>query len=441
MKLKMYGDGRKGIAINTLGVAATGLSSIVIGNITYCMTTSYAMAGTVVGLVLLLSRIFDGITDIIAGFLIDRCHFKLGKARPFDLFNIPMWIFLVLCFEVPALNTVGKAVYLFVMYNLCQSICFTFVTVSGTVRLKRTFVEEVRAKVLAACSMVTALISTIAGIVTPILISIFENRPHGWTIIASIFAVPAIFMTLFQFFMLPEMKDPDEEEKKEARKVELKESVGAFFQNPYLFLIVIVIVSNMLCLTISGTVSTYYFKYNMGELTIASLIGVFSLVGYIFLAGMPALTKQFGNRKTAMIAYVMVFVGNIAKLLMPRSVAWLIVCTIVGQVGITLAVSVRDMILIDSMQYGKLKTGVEGEGIYAAVRGFSEKIANGMGPFLIGVILDFAHFNGSAEVQPQSATTAILILFAVLPAVIGAVAFVAMYFCRMEDKIKEMEQS
>lgn len=439
MKLKMHGDGRKGIGINAMGVAGTGLSSIMVGYLTYCLTTSYAMAGTVVGLITLGSRIFDGITDIIAGFIIDRCNLKLGKARPFDLLNIPMWIFMILCFEVPPLNTAGKVIYILFMYNMSLSICYTFVTVSGTVRLKRTFKEDVRAKVLAICSMVTAVTATIAGIITPILIEIFANQPHGWAIIVSVFAVPGIITSLLQFFLLPEMQEEGESEETAVEKVSFKDAVKAIFQNPYLGLLVIVIMANMLINTIGGTISTYYFQYNMGNLTLASLIGLFSVAAYAFLVVMPAMTRKLGNRKTAMVAYAMVAVSHIAKLLMLKNIVWLIICSAVGVVGITLAISVRDMLLIDAMTYGKLKTGVTGEGIYASVRGFSEKVATGLGPFLIGVLLDIGRFDGTMAVQPESATNIITILYTVVPAVVGAVALVAMYFCRMDKDIKRLE--
>ena len=36
------------------------------------------MVGTVAGLIILFSRVFDGVTDIVAGILIDRYHFKEG---------------------------------------------------------------------------------------------------------------------------------------------------------------------------------------------------------------------------------------------------------------------------------------------------------------------------------------------------------------------------
>lgn len=444
MKLKMHSDGKKGILPYALGTASGGISYVIIGMLTYCLTTSYAMAGTTVGLIMLCSRVFDGITDVVAGFIIDRCHFKIGKARPFDLFNIPMWIFMMLCFEVPAFNTVGKVVYVFFMYNLCQSVCYTFVSVSSTVRVKRSFAEDVRAKALAVGAIVTALLSTILGILNPILISMFENQPHGWLIITGCYAVPGILMTLFMFFMLPEMDAAEETEQREEKKEEkitLKSSVKMLIQNPYLILVVIVVMANTLSNGIASTAGTYYFRYNLGNLTLASTVGLLSLVGYVFLLIMPMLTKKFGNRKSILISYVMVIAGNLAKLIVGGSIAGLAVCTALSTIGITFAMSIRDMVLIDCMHYGQLKTGMDGEGIYASVRGFSDKIATGLVSLLVGVVLDMGHFDGTVEVQAASAGTAITALYAVIPAVIGGIAFIAMYFCKMEDRIKEMEQA
>lgn len=440
MKLKMRGDGKKGIFPYALGAASSGISYVIIGMLTYCLTTSYAMAGTTVGLIMLFSRIFDGITDVIAGFIIDRCHFKIGKARPFDLFNIPMWIILMLCFEVPEFNTAGKVIYVFLMYNLCQSVCYTFVSVSGTVRVKRSFSEDVRAKALAIGAILTAVLSTILGILTPILITIFEKQPHGWLIIASFFAVPGIIMTLCMFLMLPEIDVAENTTESKEEKIGFGESVRLLLQNPYLILIIIVVMANTLSNGIGSAASTYYFRYNLGDLTLSSIVGLLSLGGYVLLLIMPAMTKKLGNRKSILIAYVMVILGNLAKLLMPTNTLWLAACTALSTIGITFAMSMRDMVLIDCMHYGKLKTGKDGEGIYSSIRGLSDKLATGLVSLLIGVILDMGHFDGTVEVQSASATTAITALYAIVPAVIAIIAFIAMYFNRMEDRITEMEQ-
>lgn len=72
-------------------------SGDVAGNIVYALLTSFIMiyltdtiglnAG-VIGVLIAVSKIFDGITDIIFGTLIDKTHTKMGKAKP--------WSFMVL---------------------------------------------------------------------------------------------------------------------------------------------------------------------------------------------------------------------------------------------------------------------------------------------------------------------------------------------------------
>lgn len=440
MKLRMHGDGRHGYIPWGLGAVSVSISYVIIGQLTYCLTDSYGMAGTTVGLIMLISRIFDGITDVIAGVIIDRCHFKLGKARPFELFNIPMWIALMFCFEVPALNGFAKVLYIFLMYNLCQSVCFTFVSVSQTVRLKRTFAEDCRAKAITVSALISAVASTIFGILTPILISMFEDQPHGWLIITAFFAVPGMILTLCLFFLVPEMDNAEEVNISRTEKTGLLESFKLLLKNPYIFLIIIMVMTNTLANGINSAAGTYYFTYNIGNLMLSSVVGLFALVGYVFLLVLPVMTKKLGNRKSMMVSYAMVVLGNLAKLVMPLNVIWLVVCNVASIIGITIAMSARDMVIIDSMRYGELKTGKSCEGIYASVRGFSDKIATGLVGFITGIVLDLGHFDSSLPVQPDSALTAFTALYAVIPAVIAAIGFIAMYFCKMEDKIKEMEQ-
>ena len=72
-------------------------SGDVAGNIVYALLTSFIMiyltdtiglnAG-VIGVLIAVSKIFDGITDIIFGTLIDKTHTKMGKAKPWMLYGI-----------------------------------------------------------------------------------------------------------------------------------------------------------------------------------------------------------------------------------------------------------------------------------------------------------------------------------------------------------------
>jgi Na+/melibiose symporter-like transporter len=287
-----------------LGAASASMSYVIVSQLTYCLTDSYAMSAVLVGTIFLVSRIFDGITDVLAGFIIDKTHTKWGKARPFDLFCIPLWLILILCFNVPEFQTAGKVVWVFLTYNLCQSVCYTFVTVSQTVRVRRSFQEDVRSKALAVAGIVSAVCSTVAGILCPMLIAL-------------------------------------------------------------------------------GNAFKYLFKVN---------------------------------------------------------VVGLAVCACASSIGITLAQCMRDLLVIDCMKYGQWKSKNNLEGVYASIKGFSDKIALGIGSLIIGFVLQLGGYDGALEQQTEAAKGAIQFGFAGLPALLGILGVVCIIFYRLDSRLKEIGQ-
>ena len=68
----------------TSGTIGGGVIYLLTAQLSFALTESFSMSAIYVGTVFLVSRIFDGITDFIAGNIIDRTHTKLGKARIYD---------------------------------------------------------------------------------------------------------------------------------------------------------------------------------------------------------------------------------------------------------------------------------------------------------------------------------------------------------------------
>ena len=103
----------------TSGTIGGGVIYLLTAQLSFALTESFSVSAVYVGTVFLVSRIFDGITDFIAGNIIDRTNTRWGKARIYDLFMIVAWVFVILCFSVPEkLSETGKIVFVFVMYNM-----------------------------------------------------------------------------------------------------------------------------------------------------------------------------------------------------------------------------------------------------------------------------------------------------------------------------------
>ena len=127
-----------------------GVNSLLLMQATFYATQSLGLSAGLVGTLFLVSKIFDGVTDLIAGYIIDKTHTKWGKARPYELFLIPTWILTVIFFSTPAsMGTTGKIIWVFVLYVLIQAVCVTFLSASETTFLARsTTDDELRAKAL-----------------------------------------------------------------------------------------------------------------------------------------------------------------------------------------------------------------------------------------------------------------------------------------------------
>ena len=78
-------------------------SGDIAGNVVYAFLSSFVMIyltntiglnSGIVGTLIAVSKLFDGITDIFFGTMIDRTKSKMGKARPLDV----LW-FLWLCYH------------------------------------------------------------------------------------------------------------------------------------------------------------------------------------------------------------------------------------------------------------------------------------------------------------------------------------------------------
>lgn len=56
------------------------------------------LSASAISLMFVLTRFFDGIADVIVGFLIDRTNTRWGKSRPYFLFGaIPFALFAFIC--------------------------------------------------------------------------------------------------------------------------------------------------------------------------------------------------------------------------------------------------------------------------------------------------------------------------------------------------------
>lgn len=428
----------KGAYLYAAGMISYNLEYAFIGNLTYALTNSFGISAMAAGTIFLISRIFDGFTDILAGVIIDRWNPKVGKARVYDLLHLPLWLCVILLFSVPDVGMTAKLIWVFVLYNTVQSVIATFMNVSEPLRLQRSFPEQARLKVMSVTSIGTLVFSMIQGFTLPQLIKIYGAQPHGWTLIASIFAVPMVIFGLMRFFLLPEL--PQKESAKISHKLTIGDCLKALVQNKYALLYGVVMICWAMYNTMSMGTQNYFFQYIYGDIGGLSAMSIATLLTIFFIALVPRITEKFGRVQTVRFGLTVTFFGCIGRLLMPHNLIWLVLMQFLALGGIMTLGFMKPLLTIDCITYGKWKTGNAVEAAYSTVNSLADKLGLGLGSFLLGVILDMGKFDGTQTVQPDSAVFTIKMLYTVLPAALMAIALFALVFYNLEKRLPQMEQ-
>lgn len=117
-------------------------SGDVAGNVVYALLSAFVMiyltdtvglkAG-VIGTLMMLSKFFDGFSDLIFGALLDKTQTRMGKARPWMLWAfIGCTAMIIAIFAIPpSLGDTAKYAWFFIT-TLCSMRCSTRRTTSPT---------------------------------------------------------------------------------------------------------------------------------------------------------------------------------------------------------------------------------------------------------------------------------------------------------------------
>lgn len=91
------------------------------------LTNTVGLDPGIVGTLIAVSKLLDGVTDVFFGSLIDKTHSKLGKARPWMLYGyIGCAVTLVAIFAIPeSLGQFAQYAWFLIAYTLLNAVFYT----------------------------------------------------------------------------------------------------------------------------------------------------------------------------------------------------------------------------------------------------------------------------------------------------------------------------
>ncbi|MGN0404151.1 MAG: MFS transporter [Bariatricus sp.] len=418
-----------------LGDLAGVGNSLLAAFLTMFYTDSVGMAAGAVGTMFFISKLFDGITDLIAGSIVDKTKTKWGKARPWLLWlSVPTGLALALVFWVPVdASETTKLIYAFLTYNLFSSVLYTMVGVAKTSLMPLITQDGEQRGTLAIFASIFGLGGTLLGFsVTFPFVNALGGNIMAWRIVFIVYGILVTLGLLASFAFTRERVEAVEDvvshaNGKEKESVSFKEGVTLFVKNKYFLFALFVTVLVQLNLNMNSGSQTFFYTYVMGDQMLMASLNLVNLIptiiGIVFLSG-PML-KLFGKKNCVYIGAIGQILGFALKGFAGAitSVPLLIVGTIVGSLA-SAPMSIPIQILsADAVDYGEYLFNKRIEGIGSAIGSFSNKLSAGLAAAIVGWALQLTGYVAN-EAQSAFTNFAITGLFAWGPALLLVVILI-----------------
>lgn len=412
-----------------LGDAGCNFVWTTIGSfLTLYYTDSVGISAAVVGTIMLLTRLLDGLTDLGMGAIIDRTNTKQGKARPWIFrSSFFMAIGLILVFNVPVgLSMNGKIAYAFITYVFMAAIAYTASNLAYNTLLslvtndqgERTSMSTIRF----ICTMITVII--ISSITMPLVSKI------GWKGISLLYGVLSLVFLLITYFGTKERYVSIKDNKE---KIGIKKSFKILFNNKYFvyttFLFILIYATN----GVSGGVAIYYVRNVLGNVDLFGLISISTIIPIIIgLFAFPKLSGKFGKWKCMVAGCIIQILGLVILISAPTNVTVVITATVIKGIGSVPNTAGLFALVADVVDYGEWKTYERIDGLTYSATSFGMKVGSGIGSALVGWILALGKYSATSEVQHASALFAMKALYAYIPLILTILTLIILLFTNID---------
>ncbi|MGL5258832.1 MAG: MFS transporter [Lachnospiraceae bacterium] len=422
----------------------SSISAFLLLYYTNVVGASAAMAASIIAI----SKIFDGISDLIMGVIVDKTNSKYGKARPWILrLCIPFAIATVLMFSVPdTLSGKGLFIYMFLTYNLVSTIFYTGINVPYATMHGLMTTNQYERGLLGNFRMLLATAGTMSVNTFVLkLVTYFGGDQYsqkGWTIAYIIIGAITVILHVIMFVTCKErvVEKPAEKDSEE-EKISLVDSFKGLVTNKYWILMVIVLFAMYFMMSTFFGSAAYFAQYYMGDIaTYAPISNALSMTQIAMMFCTPFIMKFLGKRNTMILGMGISSIGFLGAVLVGNNLMLQIICSAIKGAGFGCGAAVMFGMLQDAITYGQWKNGFGSAGMGNAASSFCTKVGSGIGTAALGLILSMGGFDAALESQASSAIFSIELAFFWVPLVSAIIVIICMYFFDLDkiyDKVVE----
>ena len=414
----------------------------VAGNVVYVLLSAFVMiyltdtAGLnagIVGTLMMVSRLFDGFSDVIFGALLDRTNTRMGKARPWMLWGFVGCAGMIIAiFAIPTeLGETAKYAWFFIAYTLLNAVFYTanniayssltaLITRNGSERVQ---MGSIRFMFAFGTNLLIQSI-TVGGV------AMFGGGAAGWRTMAIIYALFGLAVNTLSVFSVKELSpeelagDDDTAQKEDTLTV--LESAKMLLSNKYYLLILVVFLLTQV-FTAMLNMGIYFMKYILGD---ENLLGTFAwAINIPLIVGLlvtPIIVKKFGEMyRVNLGGYVIATLGRLGVLVAAyfHNIPLMLILSAVASLGMSPLQGTLNAMIAEASEHTWLRTGKRIDGLMFSCTSLGVKVGSGIGTAAAGWLLAASGYDGGVSMQPDSAIQMLYVMYVWFPLVANALIF------------------
>ena len=404
-----------------------------------------------VGVLLVVTRIWDAVSDPMMGIIADRTRTKWGKYRPYLLLMaVPFALSGIFLFTTPAVSPTMKLIWAYVTYIMMMTV-YTGINVPYGAMLGVMTDDSDTKTVLSSFRMFFAYGGSFIALFCwePLCNALGGyGTPAGWQHAMIVIAGLCLVLFLLSFAMTREKLHTESTSS-------IASDFGSLVRNaPWWILIGAALCSNLFN-TVRGSTVAYFFNdvigpdvhLNLGKWGFLFYAGLFLSIGEVCnmlgVAMTTPIAKALGKKTTYMLSFAALIVLSIAFFFVPKTgYWWMIVLQVVISIFTGIISPLVWSMYADVSDFAENRDGTASTGLIFSSASMAQKFGGAFGGYAVMALLGAFGYNTAAgAVQTAEAVKGLWILMSWVPAAVAALAIVIVFFypltkSRME-KIQE----
>ena len=381
------------------------------------------IAPAAMGLIFGAARIWDAVSDPMAGYLSDRTESRFGRRRPWLYASVlPMAVVPYLLWNPPGLLDgmllIAWTTVAILLYETAITVWFVPHSALGA-ELSMAHHERTRVFAYRQFAWYVGFLICVGALH---LLTVSEDR-RGTTLMISLLAGGGAGLLIL--FGTARVRERLEHVGRGARHP--IKAIKDVLVNRYARLLILVFLIENIGTASLGILAPYFMQYIMHEESAYSLLLLSHFIPTILI--IPAavwLSRRFGKKTVWFIAMLFSAGAYVGKFFAgPGELVYLLAVTMGTGIGTGIGTVVGPSVQADVVDFDEHETGERKEGSYFAIWNFIRKGAAGVVAALTGILLQWAGFEPNVA-QSEGTLMTIRVLYTVLPAVmisVGALVF------------------